>query len=167
MLECNYIIREFTCPIGFTRGERKKIMNSAAKLFCDYLDQKNIKYSEVDSEVIRITYTGENCPTIPVNFTFSDDGRNVSIQSFSISKINKEDGKQYLAALLTCSELNKKYRWVKFYLDDDCEITAEDDAVIDPYTTGEECFKLLGHMINIVDKAYPIIMKMIWGLGLE
>lgn len=140
-------------------------MNSAAKLFCDYLDQKGVKYSEFDSKTISLNYRGENCPTIPVNFTFSDDGRNVSINSFSIAKINKEDGVQYLAGLFTCSELNKKYRWVKFYLDDDSEITAEDDAVIDPYTTGEECYKLLNHMINIIDEAYPIIMKMVWGLG--
>ena len=141
-------------------------MNSAAKLFCDYLDQKNIKYSEIDSDTIRLNYRGENCPSIPVNFTFSDDGRNVTIYSFSIAKIDKEEGKQYLAALFTCSELNKKYRWVKFYLDDDNEITAEDDAVIDPYTTGEECYKLLRHMVNIIDEAYPIIMTMVWGTGL-
>lgn len=141
-------------------------MNSAAKLFCDYLDQKNIKYSEIDFDTIRLNYRGGNCPSIPVNFTFSDDGRNVAIHSFSIAKIDKEDGKQYLAALLTCSELNKKYRWVKFYLDDDNEITAEDDAVIDPYTTGEECYKLLRHMVNIIDEAYPIIMTMVWGTGL-
>ena len=140
-------------------------MNSAARLFCDYLDQKKVKYTKLDSDAVKLSYTGKNCPSIDVTFVFGDDGRDVEIRSYSIAKINAEDPKQHLGALIACSEMNKKYRWIKFYLDDDNEITAEDDAVIDPYTTGEECYKLLGHMVNIVDKAYPLFMKVVWGLN--
>lgn len=139
-------------------------MNSAAKLFCDYLEQRKVKYHELGPDAIRVSYAGDNCPSIAVTFIFNDDGRDVSIRCYSIAKINKEDKKQYYGSLYACSELNKKYRWIKFYLDDDNEITAEDDAVIDPYTTGEECYKLLGHMVNIVDKTYPLFMKVVWGL---
>ena len=139
-------------------------MNNAAKLFCDYLDQKNVRYSILRSDVVRVSYTGDNCPSIAVHLIFSNDGRDVSLRCYSIAKIKKEDAKQYLGALFACSELNKTYRWVKFYLDNDNELTAEDDAVIDPYTTGEECYKLLRKMVNIVDETYPTFMKVAWGL---
>lgn len=139
-------------------------MNSAARLFCDYLEQRKVRYHELGPDAIRVSYAGDNCPSIAVNFKFSDDGRDVAIRCYSIAKIKEEDAKQYLGALYTCSELNRNYRWVKFYLDSDNEVTAEDDAVIDPYTTGEECYKLLGHMVNIVDETYPVFMKIVWGL---
>lgn len=139
-------------------------MNNAAKLFADYLNQRNIKYSIFDEDTVRVNYGGENCASINVNFIFSDDGRDVAVRSYSIAKVPKEAKKEYFGALLACSELNRIFRWVKFYLDDDNEFTAEDDAIIDPYTTGEECYKLLRHMVNVIDKAYPTIMKAVWGL---
>lgn len=158
-------IRNSLVPVSLYRKE--DIMNSAAKLFSDYLEQRNVKYSISRSNVVSVGYTGENCPSIRLHFFFGEDGRDVAIRSNSIVKIQKEKGGQHLAALIVCSELNKKYRWIKFYLNDDNEIIAEDDAVIEPHTTGEECYKLLQREVDIIDEAYPGIMRAIWGIGSE
>lgn len=140
-------------------------MNSAAKLFSDYLEQRNVRYNIPKPDVVSVGYTGNNCPSIRLNFVFGEDGRDVAIYSNGIVKIKKEDNGQYLAALLACSELNKQFRWIKFYIDGDDEIVAEDDAVIEPHTTGEECYELLQREVGMIDKAYPLIMKAVWGIG--
>ena len=38
----------------------------------------------------------------------------------------------------------------------------EIDAVIEPMTTGDECFELLLRTLDIVDKSYPEMMRLIW-----
>ena len=64
--------------------------------------------------------------------------------------------------LITCNELNAKYRWVKFYLDKDKDVCVSLDAYIDEHTVGEECLNLVRRMINISDEAYPLFMKALW-----
>lgn len=140
-------------------------MNSAAKLFGDYLEQRNLKYSIPRSDVVSVGFDGENTSSIRLTFFFGTDGRDVAIRSNSIVKIQKEDADQYLKALIACSLLNKDFRWIKFYINDDGEIIAEDDAVIEPHTTGEECYELLLREVSMIDKAYPIIMKVVWGIS--
>ncbi len=57
---------------------------------------------------------------------------------------------------------NAKYRWIKFYVDDDNDIRAEMDAVLDLDTAGDECFELMLRMCDIVDDAYVEIQKGFW-----
>ena len=140
-------------------------MNSAAKLFCDYLEQRNVKYNTPRSDVVSVGYAGDNCSSIRLNFIFGEDGRDVSIISNGIAKIQAEDHSKLLKALMGCSALNQHYRWIKFYVDKDNEVVAQDDAVIEPHTTGEECYELLQRSVDIIDKAYPIIMQTVWGTG--
>ncbi len=135
-------------------------MNTAARLFSEYLEQKNIKYDVIDDDFISIKYHGKNAPSISIDFIFDNDGKSVAVRSFSIAKIPEE---KYTAACVVCSELNNEYRWTKFYLDADNELAAAMDALIDPYTTGQECFALLLRNIRIIDEAYPNIMRMLWG----
>lgn len=137
-------------------------MNSAAKSFCDYLEQRNVKYNTPRSDVVSVGYAGNNCPSIRLNFIFGEDGRDVEIVSTGIVRIPKEDTDKLFSALMGCSALNSHYRWITFYVDDDNEVIARDDAVIEPHTTGEECYELLLREVGIIDKAYPEIMKVIW-----
>lgn len=134
-------------------------MNTAVKMFTDYMDRKDVKYTILKEDRVRIGFNGDNMPTISLIFAFGDDGRDVAIRVFSIAKVPEE---KIGNACFACSKLNYKFRWVKFYLDRDNEVTASMDAVIDPYTTGEECYELLIRTTDIVDKAYPDIMKMLW-----
>ncbi|WP_300135196.1 YbjN domain-containing protein [uncultured Oscillibacter sp.] len=134
-------------------------MNTAVKFFTDYMEKKNVRYTILRDDLVQVSFKGKNMPQIEVRFCFGDDGRDVSAHVFSIAKVPDE---KVGNACFACSNLNDKWRWVKFYLDSDNEVTAGLDAVIDPYTTGEECFELLIRMCDIVDEAYPDIMKMLW-----
>lgn len=59
--------------------------------------------------------------------------------------------------------LNQKFRWVKYCLSDKGGLSAEDDAVVDESSVGEECMQLVQRMVGIVDESYPVIMKTLWG----
>jgi len=134
-------------------------MNTALKMFTDYMDKKETRYTVLDDRKVRVGFRGKNMPSISALFIFGNDGRDVAIRYFSIAKVPDD---KISDACVVCSKLNAKYRWIKFYIDKDNEITAEDDAVIDPFTTGEECYELLLRGTDIVDEAYPEIMKVIW-----
>ena len=61
------------------------------------------------------------------------------------------------------SKLNDDFRWVKFSIDEnDNTVTASTDAVIRMDVAGEICYELVFRMVNIVDDAYPEIMKALW-----
>lgn len=135
---------------------------TAVQIFAHFLDEQEIRYEIRNEKTLSITYTGDNAPEIRVLFIFGDDGREVAIRCFSVAKV--PDNKLAKAYEL-CSKLNDDWRWVKFFVDSDNEITAADDAVIEPNTLGEECFELLVRCVRIVDKAYPEIMAMVWGFN--
>ena len=62
-----------------------------------------------------------------------------------------------------CSQMNKKYSWVKFYVDEeDNTVTLADDAVVDPSSCGEEAYGLMFRMLLICDDAYPEFMRTLY-----
>ena len=65
--------------------------------------------------------------------------------------------------LLACNELNNKYRWVKFVIDDDRDINIEADCVISPSTAGTVCIEMFYHFMGIAKEAYPVLMRAQWG----
>ena len=65
-------------------------------------------------------------------------------------------------ALITCNRCNKRFRWVKFYIDDDNDLIVEADGIIDEMTVGEECIELLFRTVSILDDSYGDFMKAIW-----
>lgn len=134
-------------------------MNTAVKFFTDYLDKKSTRYTFLSDNALTFSFRGENTSSIDISFFFGESGRDVAIYSFNIAKFPEE---KVAEACFMCSKLNSQYRWVKFYVDEDNELTAEADALIDPYTTGEECYELLMRTANIIDEAYPTIMKTLW-----
>ena len=137
-------------------------MNLAAKVTAAFFDSHDIRYSMRgdDNEVIRVGFRAENKESVEILLFFSEKNDNVGIRSFDLCKV-PEAKKPALYEL--CSKLNDKYRWVKFYIDeDDNTITAADDAVIQLDSCGEECLELVMRMCDIADEVYPEIMKTIW-----
>lgn len=136
-------------------------MNMAAKAFGAYLEKRDIKYTirGDDEDMVLVRYAGDNMSDIPVWFNFSTNTHDVAVRVVSIAKIPEN---KIANACFACSKLNSKYRWVKFYLDFDNEVTAELDAIITPSTVGEVCYELLRRIKNIVDETYLIFMQTIW-----
>ena len=61
--------------------------------------------------------------------------------------------------LLAVNKTNKAYRWIKWYIDDDRDVIADCDAVIDDSSASQECFEIILRMAHIIDTAYPELMR--------
>ena len=126
-----------------------------------YFDTKGWKYDVIQDGKVLSTGVGglDNIGSVNIYVIFDDDGKSVGIRAFDICRVpdNKLE-----AMYKTCSQLNAQFRWVKFYVDKDNSITAEDDAVIQPDSSGEEVFELVIRMGQITDGAYSQLMKTLW-----
>jgi hypothetical protein len=128
---------------------------------CTYLDNQGISYRQMDDHTLSITYNCDNVPSVRVVVIFDKDGDPlVALRVWSIAKVKEEKMPQ---ALVACNDLNNKFRWVKFTVDSDLEFSAQMDAHVDAYSCGEEVLSLVRRTVNIVDDAYPELMKVIWG----
>ncbi|MBR1781077.1 MAG: YbjN domain-containing protein [Oscillospiraceae bacterium] len=135
-------------------------MANYKNLYMHYMDNQGIKYTDVRDNVVKVIYTGDNLKTIPVFVFFDKDGD--PLVCFKCWEIANFKGNLMAAGIIACNELNKKYRWVKFYLDDDCDVVAQIDAYIDDETCGQECTNLVKRVVNIVDEGYPVFMRALY-----
>ena len=128
--------------------------------FIRTLEREGLKYSDDGEFRVSLKYTADNTNNIKIDVIFDKDGDGlVALRCWSFGRC--PNGKR--AALLeACNKLNTEYRWVKFYIDDDEDITAALDAVVDIDTVGDECVQLVRRMVNIYDDAYPTLMRASW-----
>lgn len=129
-------------------------------LFVRHLNIEGIKFVEYeDQNHIKITYEGDNLNTIPIHIFFDEDGDPyVQFKCWDIQNFKGKEAK----GILACNMINKQYRWVKFYLDDDADIVASIDGYIDIASCGEECLSLVRRVVSITDDAYPTFAKAKW-----
>ncbi len=131
---------------------KKSPADKMVKLFTRKLDAEGLKYNVRDDKpIVSLNYTGDNFKSLTFTFIFDDDGESVAIRVWSI--IELEDY-QLAEAYAFCNQMNYDYRWLRFYIDDDKELTAAMDAVINPMTADTECLELLNRTVSIVDKVY-------------
>ena len=129
-------------------------------VYLRYMDKHGIKYVDKNDRIVSVTYNGDNLNKIPVLVIFDEDGEGiVQLDCWEIAKF-KDDKRA--AGMIASNELNAKYRWVKFYVDDDGDMRAQIDAYVDYDNVGEVCSKLVQRMVSIIDKAYPVMMKYLW-----
>ncbi len=138
-------------------------MQETTKRFLKYLEDHNIRYDskerEGQSDWVCVRYQGDNADTISLQFFFSRDGGDVAVRIFSIARVPKN---KTAAVLEVLNALMIEYRWLRFYLDSDNEVTAAIDAVITEETAAPVAGELLARGLNIVDDIYPRIMKVLW-----
>ena len=136
-------------------AKKDNLARKMVKLFTKTLDQKKIKYDLHDERpVVFLKYQGENFNKLTFTFFFDDDGHSLSLKVYTILKFQQD---QLASAYIFANEMNKKYRWIRFYIDDDNELTADIDAVISESTVGEGCYELLSRAVDIVDEVCGIL----------
>ena len=117
------------------------------------MDRQGLKYQDMNDNIVRVTFSGDNLRTIPIIVVFNDDGEHlVQFACFEIAAF--KENRRYAAALMACNRINAKYRWVKFYLDDDRDVRAEADAVVESGCTGSICIEIVMRMVQVIDEAY-------------
>ncbi len=137
-------------------------MTKAAELFLEELKKRDLKHLEIredDKHVLIPLGFQLKSTRVEIVTVFNTDDNAVAIRCMGFLTISED---QFPQALMCCNELNKKVRWVKFYIDDDLDINIEDDAIVDEITGGKEMFELVMRMAAIADDAYPQLNKAIW-----
>lgn len=131
--------------------------NTFMDAYLRYMDSKGIKYRTLDDRCVRVAYNCENIKTVAILVLFDKNGKNL-VQFVCTEVANFKDNK-YAAGLVLCNSLNAKYRWCKFYLDKDSDLLVEADALVEINTVGSECAEMVSRMVDIIDGAYPDIMR--------
>ncbi|WP_160214159.1 YbjN domain-containing protein [Adlercreutzia aquisgranensis] len=136
---------------------------SNAQLFCDLLDEKEIKYQTNDLQdgdvLVQMSWNAENAPTIEIYVILDGDGESCAIRALPQVRVpeNKLEGVWSLA-----NSLNARFRWARFYTDSDNDVVLQCDAVLTETTAADVCFELSLRLLNIADEAYPDMMKQLW-----
>lgn len=97
---------------------------------------------------------------VTVNVIFDEDGESAQVLTSPIASVPTEKTSRLL---LTLNECNNKFRWVKFYLDDDNDVIADGDMLFDEQNAGDVVIEMVMRTASIIDDAYADIMKGIWG----
>lgn len=137
----------------------------ATKLIKEEMERQGLKYSIEefeDGSTLWVRFTINNGPSLQVKFISLDDKNDVAIRLFRIVE-NVEESKvdEMLKAVNEC---NCEYRYLKFILDDECDVNIEYDLALRAENTsvGAEACEILVRIVKIVDEVYPKFMKIIW-----
>jgi hypothetical protein len=91
-----------------------------------FFDKKGIRYTE-NGKRLNMRYDANNYNDQNFTLIFDDDGDSVALRAFSILKYTSAQIEQ---AHAQCNKQNCDYRWARFYVDNDNELTLAVDAVI-------------------------------------
>lgn len=105
-------------------------------------------------------FTGKNLTVKLRVFAVGDRGA-FKIISDSIAKVPPE---KTAAGYKLVNDLNREYKYAKFTLEDKGNVVAQWDLPdnVDAASVGPTAVEMLLRMANIIDNAYPRIMKTIW-----
>ena len=129
------------------------------------LTERGLKFDHVDeydNPMITLGFGGGDFSYthVLIHLVFDLDGESAQVVTSPIANVPAEKTAKMLLILNDC---NHKFRWVKFYLDDDNDVIANGDAMFDEQNAGAACIELIMRTASIIDDAYPEIMKGIWG----
>ncbi len=129
----------------------------ATNLITEAFDRHGIKYhvdEREDVASILASFAIRMGPQIDVRFISTDDNNDVAIRVFGLICRVPEDRRA--AVLEACNTLNRKIRFVKFYLDPENSVNMEVDLpiAVNDDCVGECCFELFARIMNILDDEF-------------
>jgi hypothetical protein len=136
-------------------------MSPSAQAFVDKLTGKGIQCDHKDTvdggDLISVWFSGSE-PNVKYEILVVIDKAesSVIIRCYGIYPVAKNKRTPMLKAL---NQLNMNYRWVKFYLDEDSEVAAGADAIINPHTAADVTYEMVVRTLNIIDDGYAQIKK--------
>jgi len=136
-------------------------MDNYKEAFLAYMDEKGIKYQDLDERAVRLSFHSDVVPQgVDIVVIFDKEnhhGVHFLSNGFCIVPENK-----FGAVLMACNEANATYRWAKFYVSDKMSVCVEDDAILDFSNVGAECAEIAFRLSDIIDEVYPSLMKAIY-----
>ena len=94
-----------------------------------------------------------------IRFISHDDDNDVSVRIFGLITVEEDQMAKLLPAI---NELNRKYRFVKFVLDDDGDVNLEYDYLTLCPDPAASAMELVIRIVRMIDDAYPLLMRALW-----
>ena len=136
---------------------------SMATLVREAFAQKDLKYKEFreleDGGTLMVAGFNGQMATYDLLMVFDKEDHTAMIRVGRLAKVPIDRQFEVLSAL---NELNREYRFVSFYSDPEDFVTAQTDRVIAANETAEPVMEMIARVVQILDGAYPRIMKAIW-----
>lgn len=127
--------------------------------FVAHLQKESVKYVDRDEDAVDISFNGKNASSIRVTVRFSKDNEGyVHFFNMTIGSFKDKEAE----AMKQCNAMNMKYRWVKFYVDNDSDVIVDADAIVDLGSVGKECLEIVIRTVKIIDDVYPEFMRLRW-----
>ena len=132
----------------------------AAKITAAYFESKKLDYMlSDDGNMITTQFSLENMEGFNVFISFDPGDHTVHLRTSNIITF-PESKMENMYPLVNA--LNSRFRWVKFVLDEENKsVIAEDDAVIQLDSCGEEVLECSLHFAQVVDASYPVITSIV------
>ena len=154
LIACFAIVLMLAMVLG-TAAVAETAQFRSTQNFLDFLDSKGIKYSYLgvtddgDREIVRVSYTLDNYPSLDCNLFFKSDCEEVSLRIWNI--VTATAGKNYVCS--TLNSLNAAYKFVKFVYDEsDSTVQAEVDLYIDGDHCGRSIYDSMMAIFNVTDR---------------
>ena len=145
--------------------KKMKYKYKATNLIANEMDNQGVRYrvfTGARAEDIDCSFPVDEGPIVHVRMISTDDDMDVAVRVFSL--INDIPKAKQDRILRVCNELNNKYRYAKFVLDDD-DLNVEYDI---PMAASEECIgkcacEVFRRLMGIFDSSWPVLMKALFG----
>ena len=126
-------------------------------------EQKELKYKEfrelLDGATLMVAgFNGEKV-TFDVMLVFDAQDHTVMIRTGKLAKVPVDRQVDVYAAL---NELNRNYRWARFFVDNENDIVIQMDHIVSAGESPDAVMELVFRMVKIVDESYPKMMRAIW-----
>lgn len=135
----------------------------ATKLIHQHLSQAEGLKAFIDetenTSAVWLQFGIKNGGSYRIRFISTDNDNDVAVRIFSLLSVEDDKRPQVLQALNT---LNRRFRFVKFTLDDDGDVNVEYDFPVSAGNLAAASKELVVRIVSIVDKAYPELMKAMW-----
>lgn len=135
-------------------------MYKALEIISKHFSDRGIKYRtrEVgDLGLVEAGFDGDYIKNLIIRYISRDNDNDVSVRTSEIARY-PEDKRDL--GLRRIAKLNDKYRFLKFVMDDEGDVSAQFDF---PVETGDNCLgpmarEIFIRAINIIDESYREIM---------
>lgn len=94
-----------------------------------------------------------------IRFINTDDDNDTAVRVYSLLSV---EGDQKDKVFPVLNKLNRKYRFVKFVMDDDGDINVEYDYPVSAVDPSKSAKEIVIRIVSIIDKAYPDLMHAMW-----
>lgn len=126
-----------------------------------FFDEKKLKYTKGQvpegKEYLTIGVNGRSLAGFHVTVFFDEEDQNsAGLRVFDICKLPEEKRAQMLD---TVNRLHNSYRWATFSITHEGILIAGTDVSFTKETAAQLIFESLNRIVNVVDSAYPTIMK--------